>query len=226
MHSDLEIVAALNWNLLAWALFNLPFNVVPSIFTQASLLKHALFQLTSNTRGTSGLKPYDASPLFRYAFIAPMAFFQGTCNIHIHGGKFTNIQGSRYINQFNGILVQERDRTIWDDMRSLFSIHFSQSFIPWIAVSSTNSFDHAIYILRDSLDLETGRTKTVARIRGEEKDKDLLYVGYSGPYAYKGISKATRKNLDVRQATPLDLQDIRDVTLRYPSAEQRTFVDS
>ncbi|ESK87014.1 hypothetical protein Moror_11997 [Moniliophthora roreri MCA 2997] len=115
-----------------------------------------------------------------------MAFLQGSSNFAIHGGQFTNVQGSQH-NYYGGVVVQqaaEKEWTMWDEYKRLrmSDIHL------------TRLVDGAGAARRDA-DLERGqrlrahRIISVARVSGEKEDKEFLHVQYHGQDAYQEFER-------------------------------------
>ncbi|KAI3614152.1 hypothetical protein WG66_000141 [Moniliophthora roreri] len=133
-----------------------------------------------------------------------MAFIQGSSNIAIHESQFTIVQGSQHNTHVHVNYERQRQNelTIWDDYRR---IRTGDIYLTKVIGNSDASKD-TLYRLsrRRRGDSDARRTISVARVRGEGKDEEFLYVRYSGKDALEVFKRdfyefSAVKDLNVAQ---------------------------
>ncbi|EEB94597.1 hypothetical protein MPER_06562, partial [Moniliophthora perniciosa FA553] len=104
-----------------------------------------------------------------------MPLTQECSDFEFHNNRITVVEGSQYNTILQIARQGRRELTIWDEYERVRT--GDVNLIK--AVTTSNIYDGPRWSRR----AVARRTISVARIRGEDKETEFLYVGYSGPEA-------------------------------------------
>ncbi|KAI3613158.1 hypothetical protein WG66_001599 [Moniliophthora roreri] len=132
-----------------------------------------------------------------------MASIQGSSNFRIHNSQLTIVKGPQqnttHIHN-NQVVHHEKEPMIQNEYRR---VRCSEAYLTrLVSISDTYHYDGPLWSRNQKLVVR--RTFSLARVRGEDKGAEFLYVGYSGPEAFKAFKQdfarySTIKNPNVAQ---------------------------
>ncbi|ESK87474.1 hypothetical protein Moror_11595 [Moniliophthora roreri MCA 2997] len=128
-----------------------------------------------------------------------MPLVQGSSDFKFHDNQITVVEGSQYNDNrtFQIVRQETRELTIWDEYERVRT-----GDVNLIKAVATSDICEGPPWSRRKMDAR--RTISVARIRGEDKEAEFLYVRYSGPEARQAFKRdfdrfSAVKHLNVAQ---------------------------
>ncbi|ESK87769.1 hypothetical protein Moror_15359 [Moniliophthora roreri MCA 2997] len=116
-----------------------------------------------------------------------MGSLQGSSNFTIHGGQFTHVQGNQHIVNVNEVPLHpvslgDSEKTIWDDYNR---VRTGNVYVTRVLGETELRRKET----RNGRALIARRIVSVARIAGEDKESEFLYVTYRGRDAFKAFKR-------------------------------------
>uniref|UniRef100_A0A0W0FBX3 Uncharacterized protein n=1 Tax=Moniliophthora roreri TaxID=221103 RepID=A0A0W0FBX3_MONRR len=121
-----------------------------------------------------------------------MPFIQECSDFDIRDNQITVVEGSQYNTTcdnrtFQIVRRETRELTIWDEFERVRIGNIN--LIKAVATSDEYEYDGPWWSHNRNRRTVARRTISVARIRGEDKEAEFLYVGYSGPEARQAFKR-------------------------------------
>ncbi|ESK86064.1 hypothetical protein Moror_9378 [Moniliophthora roreri MCA 2997] len=128
-----------------------------------------------------------------------MPFIQECSDFEFHNNQITVVEGSQYNtthtihdNRTVQVVCQERkEHTIWDEYERVrtgnVNLIKTVGTSDIISECDISKYDASWWLCNRRV--VARRTISVARIRGEDKEAEFLYVGYSGPEAFQAFKR-------------------------------------
>ncbi|KAI3620781.1 hypothetical protein WG66_009075 [Moniliophthora roreri] len=119
-----------------------------------------------------------------------MPLVQGSSDFEFHNNQITVVEGSQY-NTFNDYRTLQivhqgtRELSIWDEYERVRT--GDVNLIKTVGTSDLYKYDGPWWSHNRNCRTVARRTISVARIHGEDKEAEFLYVGYSGPEALQAF---------------------------------------
>ncbi|ESK87487.1 hypothetical protein Moror_11592 [Moniliophthora roreri MCA 2997] len=136
-----------------------------------------------------------------------MPFIQECSDFDIRDNQITVVEGSQYNTTYDNRTFQivrreTRELAIWDEFERVRIGNIN--LIKAVATSDEYEYDGPWWSHNRNRRTVARRTISVARIRGEDKEAEFLYVGYSGPEARQAFKRdfdqfSAVKHLNVAQ---------------------------
>uniref|UniRef100_A0A0W0FC42 Protein kinase domain-containing protein n=1 Tax=Moniliophthora roreri TaxID=221103 RepID=A0A0W0FC42_MONRR len=133
-----------------------------------------------------------------------MPLVQGSSDFKFHDNQITVVEGSQYNDNrtFQIVRQETRELTIWDEFKRVRIGNVN--LIKAVVTSDIYGYDGPWWLHNRNRRTVARRTISVARIRGEDKEAEFLYVRYSGPEARQTFKRdfdqfSAVKHLNVAQ---------------------------